>query len=210
MPNAGAPPNIDYLRLLIRKEAREMEERQKRKTSIIIRGIQAQSAATLKPVFDQVCNHLLGSVVPLTDIVCINKEVCIIRAKIHDEVRKQLLDNAKRLRNSTFSDVFINRDLTYKQSGELRIRRAQNRRTVESAPPQPNGTAVTHSSSVVGSRSIPRQSLTGANASAKITPPQPVTGAEALVPAGDNLNYLAVLNSYKCIFQLKSWILQCK
>lgn len=114
----------EYLCTLIREEAREMEERQKRRCSVIVRGIQAQSAETFGPAFHGICSSLLGSSVTFTNAMCISKEKRIFRVKIEDDdSRKALLDNARNLRNGPYQNVFINRDLTYKQRGELKARR---------------------------------------------------------------------------------------
>lgn len=135
----------DQMRLLIREENREMEERKKRKSSIIIRGVQAETTALLKPSFDQVCTHLVGSTLPVTDVVCISSEKRLFRAKIQDDERRQaLLDSARRLRDSPFPNVFINRDLTYKQRQELRARRIQrNEQSATSSlhPPRTSGSS---------------------------------------------------------------------
>ena len=124
--NPSSAPDTDHLRTLIREETREIEERHKRRQSVIVRGIKAQSVETFKPMFDRVCSYLTGSPVVFSNAMCISKDKHIFRIKIEDdESRKTLLDNARNLRNSSFTDTFINRDLTYKQRGELRARRIQ-------------------------------------------------------------------------------------
>ena len=142
-PASTAGSDSEQMRSLIREEAREMEERRKRKCSIIVRGVEADSVPTFKPAFDRVCNHLVGSVIPVTNVVCINKDRRLFRANIlDDETRKNLLDNARSLRDSQFSNVFINRDLTYKQRQELKARR-DNRRNGQTGPPsQPSDSTV--------------------------------------------------------------------
>ena len=62
-PNAS---DVDHLRVLIREEAREIEERNKRKTSIIIRGVEVQSTDRVNATLDPVFRHLLGAPVNLT------------------------------------------------------------------------------------------------------------------------------------------------
>ena len=124
-PLAGISPEPDQLRALIRREAREMEERQKRRESIIIRGIEAQTVDSFLPVFNRISEFLIGTYATPTNIMCIDKDKRLFRAKINDDsVRKQLLDNAKKLRTSPFLNVYLNRDLTYQQRGEMRARRA--------------------------------------------------------------------------------------
>ena len=121
--NPSPALDTDHLRTSIREETREIEERHKRRQSVIVRGIKAQSVETFKPMFDRVCSYLTGSPVVFSNAMCISKDKHIFRIKI--EARKTLLDNARNLRNSAFTDTFINRDLTYKQRGELRARRIQ-------------------------------------------------------------------------------------
>ena len=122
-------PTSDQLNVLIAEECREMEERKKRASSIVIRGVNARTAAAFGPTFGAVSSELLGSPVQLTDVVCIDADRGLFRAKISDtEIRRKLLDSAKNLKNSTqYSSVFINRDLTYKQRQTLISRRAGSR-----------------------------------------------------------------------------------
>ena len=117
----------DRLRVIIREESREMEERRKRKTLIVIRGVEAGGVAGVSAAFGPVARELTGGAVQLSDVLCINRDKKMYRAKISDdEVRDKLISNAKNLKNSQFSHIFINRDLTYKQRGEL-IRRRNER-----------------------------------------------------------------------------------
>ncbi|KAK3886348.1 hypothetical protein Pcinc_009490 [Petrolisthes cinctipes] len=142
----GPAPDRDQLRTLIREETREIEERHKRRHSIIVRGIKAISVDAFKPMFDSVCTYLTGSHVMFSNSVCISRERYIFRIKIEDDnSRKNLLDSARNLQNSSFSDTFINRDLTYKQRGELRARRTQ-RLTSGSNTPSQSSSAVRDSS----------------------------------------------------------------
>ncbi|KAK3871549.1 hypothetical protein Pcinc_023315 [Petrolisthes cinctipes] len=142
----GPAPDRDQLRTLIREETREIEERHKCRHSIIVRGIKAISVDAFKPMFDSVCTYLTGSHVMFSNAVCISRERYIFRIKIEDDnSRKNLLDSARNLQNSSFSDTFINRDLTYKQRGELRARRTQ-RLTSGSNTPSQSSSAVRDSS----------------------------------------------------------------
>ena len=121
-------PNLDQLSALISEECREMEERKKRLSSIIIRGVSARSSVTLSPLFDAISTELVGSPVQLSRVVCIDAEKGLFRARVEDaEVRRKLLDSAKNLKNSQqYSSVYINKDLTYKQRSSLIARRARN------------------------------------------------------------------------------------
>lgn len=117
-------PGDEDLRVVIREEMREMEERNKRKSSIIIRGMDVPTTTHLNEQFQQVATHLLSCQVPLSSVVCISREKKLYRAKVDDsDLRKKLLENAKALKNSPFSHIFINRDLTYQQRRELAQRR---------------------------------------------------------------------------------------
>lgn len=103
-----------------------MEERRKRKCFVIVSGVQADLVLTFKSAFDRVYKHLIASGVLATEVVCISREKRLFRANIlYETIRKNLLDNARTLRDSNLSDVFINRDLTYKQRQELSSRRTR-------------------------------------------------------------------------------------
>ena len=126
---AVGAPTSDQLNVLIAEECREIEERKKRASSIVIRGVDARTPATFGPIFRAVSSELVGSPVQLADIVCINADRVLFRAKIMDaEARRKILDSARNLKNSTqYSSVYINRDLTYKQRQTLISRRAGTR-----------------------------------------------------------------------------------
>ena len=114
------------MRVLISEECRELEERKKRVSSIIIRGIDARTPAALGPIFNTVATELIGSSVSLSDVVCISGDRGLFRAKVvNADDRMKLLDSARSLKNSrSFSSVYITRDLTYKQRQTLFARRA--------------------------------------------------------------------------------------
>ena len=62
-----------------------------------------------------VWKYILGpnEVLQLTDIVCINRDKKLYRAKIENvEIRRFLISISKNLKDSTFWNVFINIDLT--------------------------------------------------------------------------------------------------
>ena len=126
---AGTLPNSDEISALISEECREIEERKKRQSSIIIRGVNVRSVAELNPVFDELSTELLGSAITLGEAVCIDADKGLFRARIADsEARRRLLDSSKNLKNSRkFSAVYINRDLTFKQRQTLIARRLGRR-----------------------------------------------------------------------------------
>ena len=121
--------NSDQISALVSQECHEIEERKKRLTSIIIRGVNARTPASLSPIFEALTSELVGSPVQLSEIVCINAEKGMFRGKVVDfEARRKLLDSAKYLKNSLqFSSVYISRDLTYKQRQSMIARRARTR-----------------------------------------------------------------------------------
>ena len=122
-PNAS--PSLEY-RTLVREELRELEEQRKRRDSLVIRGLGANSAQEAVRNFETVSEHLIQRKVTLEDVVRIPSETDLYRGKIKDDsTRKLVLDKAKILKGSAqFASVFIRRDLTYNQRMELRARRA--------------------------------------------------------------------------------------
>ena len=140
------PPPQEY-RKMVREELRELQEQQKRRSSLVIRGLGAGSAAEATKRFETVSEHLINQKVTLTDVVKIPSESDLYRGKIADDsVRKLILDKAKHLKNSArFDSVFIRRDMTYNQRAEMRARRAAAAETSTKAAdnvphpqPQPN------------------------------------------------------------------------
>ena len=121
------PPLIEGNRALIREEIREMEERKKRSLSIIIKGLDVSDPQDLSAAFNPIAVKLTGGSVSLLEVVCINLEDKMFRAKVSSvAVKKRLIDNAASLHGSEFSHVYVNRDLTYVQRRELKRRREQS------------------------------------------------------------------------------------
>ena len=103
-----------------------MQERSKRRQSVIIKGIHAQTARQLATKFGDLSENFVGTRVELSDVVPITNHSDLYRAKIlNEEHRRLVLDRAKRLKDTEHATVFIRRDLTYIQRKELRERRAQ-------------------------------------------------------------------------------------
>ena len=120
-----ANPESDY-RSVIRQEMREIQERSKRRQSVIIKGMHATSARDLISQFANLSDSFTGTRVELSDVTPIANHSDLFRAKIlDDDHRKLVLDRAKTLRDSEHAHVFIRRDLTFAQRKELRERRAQ-------------------------------------------------------------------------------------
>ena len=105
---------------------REMQERSKRRQSIIIKGLHAQSPRDLAHKFGELSLSYTGTRVEISDIIPIPNHTDLFRAKIlDDDNRKLVLERAKTLKDTEYNSVFIRRDLTYAQRKELRERRAQ-------------------------------------------------------------------------------------
>ena len=123
------PMNNEHLRVCVRDEIREMDERKKRKSTVIIRGVNVDSANAIKEAFHPISEFVLGHRVELLDITCVSSAKKIYRARITDDsIRKSLLDNSKKLKtNSAYANIYINRDLTYLQRNELFKRRQERR-----------------------------------------------------------------------------------
>ena len=125
---AGPPrPPPDEYRVIVREEMRELEEQRKRRSSLVIRGLEARSANEAISQFKAVTEHLVDHEVTLTDVVRITSEGDLYRGKVtDDDLRKLVLEKAKHLKNSIpYGNVFIRRDLTFKQRQVLKVRRAQ-------------------------------------------------------------------------------------
>ena len=123
-PDPANPPG-DY-RSVIRQEMREMQERAKRRQSVVIKGMQAQSGRDYISKFGDLSHSFTGTRVELSEVVPIPNHSDLFRAKIlDDDHRKLVLDRAKNLRDTEHAHIFIRRDLTYAQRNELRERRAQ-------------------------------------------------------------------------------------
>ena len=125
-PPPSVLPAAPISQLAIRDEIRELHEREKRKDSIVIRGIKAtnDNIAAFSSSFNAVVEHLLpGRSINLNEVVVIEEE--LVRAKVTDSLkRRDLLSKATTLRSSfCFSEVYISRDLTYKQRGERKAKR---------------------------------------------------------------------------------------
>ena len=115
------PCDPAQLQEIVQMETRELHEREKRKDSIIIRGIPLD---TVQPEFNRIVSFLcpnLDSII-LSDVVPIKHN--LLRAKIlNHQHRLELLAQTKKLAGSCFSSVFISRDLTFKQRSQLKVKR---------------------------------------------------------------------------------------
>lgn len=142
--------NPQQIQKLISEEVVETREREKRANFIIVRGLDFEPSS-VQDKFNEVVSHLLpGQTVNLNDIMPIKPK--LFRAKVLDPmVKRQLLNSAKNLRQSPFSHIYINKDLTYKQRQLIRERNrtpsTQAPQTiVHSAVPQVPSTTSTQNS----------------------------------------------------------------
>ena len=72
---SGESHESESLRLKIREEVREMEEREKRKCSIVIKGINVTNVSQVQEAFDNVRKYILGQDsrrIELVDVICID------------------------------------------------------------------------------------------------------------------------------------------
>lgn len=149
-PGPASHPESDEYRSVIRQEMREIQERAKRKQSVIIKGMHANTPRELINKFGDLSLTFTGIRVELTDIVPIPNHSDLFRAKIlNDDNRKLVLERAKTLRDTEHASVFIRRDLTFAQRKELRERRAQR---------TDNAASEGHVQASGGERSTPRSS----------------------------------------------------
>ena len=130
--------NMSY-RKAIREEVLEVREREKRRSSVVIKGLSARTPETLATEFAEMTSVMMGCRVSLTDIVKIKDHPELCRGKIMDsEQRALVLDKAKTLKGSQYDHVYIRRDLTFNQRQELKARRElPASRVFRASAPQP-------------------------------------------------------------------------
>ena len=127
-PSLPSKPTQEEYRASIRKEVQEMNEREKRRSSIIIKGLIANSPRDLAEKFTQLTQEFMSVPATLTEVSKIPGHPNIFRAKILDETaRKQVLERSKSLRGTSYDGIYISRDLTYAQRAELYARRQARR-----------------------------------------------------------------------------------
>ena len=105
-----------------------MEERENRKASSNLKGLEVSSGRESLKIFEDVCRYIFGpgEVLQLCDIVCISRDKKMFRTKIENvETRRFLFSE-----DSTFSNMFINRDLTYNQLRDF-FRRSEESRQLD-------------------------------------------------------------------------------
>lgn len=124
VPNGDIP---SLSRKDVLSEVREMYERDKRKSSVVLRGLGNVTVQQASSTYAAVCRHLGLEVSPLTELTKINAN--LFRGKINDVNRRQeLLATVPLLRRSDeFRSVYIQKDLTYRQRGEVVAARSARR-----------------------------------------------------------------------------------
>ena len=148
----GAPIN----RGALFAEMREFEERQRRRESVIVRGLEANTNEEVGHMFGNITTMLIGRRVPAESLYCIDRSKCLYRLKVNDkDTRTDLLKRAPGLKdNPNYKNVYISRDLTYDQRGKLRQQRVARRagrgrgggaRTTTPVPPSPAASSATES-----------------------------------------------------------------
>ena len=147
-------------------ELYEFEERKKRAKSIIVKGIEAANDNIFGTKFSQVCGSLIpGDSSEISgDVFCINREKKIFRVTLVSKDHKaELVSKAKSLKDHPeFSNVFISRDLTYKQRQELIEKREVSRSQSNNALLGPPSAILSGANSIpVLTPSIPAPSATG-------------------------------------------------
>ena len=134
----------------------EFEERKKRASSVIVRGIQANNATDYADKFKVVLQFLLGSEPQVSNIYCISADKKIYRVTFSDKAtRVNIMNVARNLKDSAeHKHIFISRDLTFSQREELRSKRARRQGRPGIQPNAHRDGESTHTSN---------QPLTGAN-----------------------------------------------
>ena len=114
-------------RKAIRQEVVEVREREKRRFSVVIKGLSAREPDAIASEFSKLTSKVMGCEVTLSDIMKIKDHPDLCRAKImNDEHRSLVLDKAKTLKDSEFDHIYIRRDLTYTQRQELKMKREKS------------------------------------------------------------------------------------
>ena len=126
--STGLRPQLDRdeLRSIVREEQIELRERDKRKLSVVVKGISFSSVDSFKTTFDKITDSLINTKVDVTDIAPVTPG--LVRLNItNKDLRLQLLTSAPKLKNhQDYSRIYISRDLTYRQRAELKARRQRS------------------------------------------------------------------------------------
>lgn len=106
----------------------------------VIRGLKNLDHEQVINKFKDISSFLINKKLHITP-VCIHRERGIYRATIsHDSDKRELLSNTNKMKNSSFNNIFIHRDLIYNQRQELYHRRNTNNPTTQHAQLHPPST----------------------------------------------------------------------
>ena len=130
-----APDSHEDYRKMMREELRELEERKKRRASLVIRGLQVSTPTEAAAKFGEITSMLIGERAILSEVCRIKSDSDLFRGNVHDErVRRLILEQSRKLKDSAYSMVYIRRDLTYSQREELKARYNRQHSLEETIP----------------------------------------------------------------------------
>ena len=126
VPKISVPkqPSDSDIRKMIREEAQDRLERERRKELIIVRGFTEEEtdgdcAVQVTEIFEE----LVGRKVTYSDFMRFEKRQDLVRVKVlNDTDRRSVIANASKLRSSARSRFFVRRDLTWLQRKDLKAR----------------------------------------------------------------------------------------
>ena len=127
-------------RLEVMSEVREMYERDKRKSCVVIRGLGDVSVQQVTQAYIDICRYLGLAPATLSEVTRINTN--LYRAKINDTKRRlELLAAVPKLKRSRdFHAIYIQKDLTYRQRMDL-VAARNSRRQQERVQGQVTGSS---------------------------------------------------------------------
>ena len=118
----------DSLKVMIHEEVREFREREKRESSLVFRGIEASNVNQANDIIRNVLKFVAGRNIDVGAVHIIDLSKKLFRGNLKDiSLRRLVLDNANKLKESQYRNIYINRDLTYNQRQELHRRRIMKR-----------------------------------------------------------------------------------
>ena len=113
----------DSIRALMRTELIELKERDKRRTSVVVKGIPYSTQEEFLRKFATVTHSLINKDISPTDVTPIRPNYVRMTVDNRDD-RLSLIAASPRLKKmKDFSHIFISKDLTYQQRTALRERR---------------------------------------------------------------------------------------
>ena len=187
---------LDY-RSMVREELLELDERKKRRSSLVIRGLKASSVAEAAAKFAEVTESLIGEKVVLSDTCRIRSDADLYRGNVHNNrQRKLILEQAKHLKDSSFSQVYIKRDLTYLQRMQLQARFQQHQMDNRNFKPvsglresQPNSRSSIPTVRIIPEEDQPEQSTPAQEETSIPTPTSPTEAAKSAPSDGHPVNH---------------------